>query len=93
MNAEPRLYCYISAMRKLLLMVPLLALLAAALWFAVYTWSSLEGPPLPAFAYWAMAGGIGLSLLIGCGVMALVFYISRHGYDDLPGVEEPRERE
>ena len=29
-----------------------------------------------------MAGGILFSLLLGGGLMALVFYSSRHGYDD-----------
>jgi hypothetical protein len=32
-----------------------------------------------------MAGGILFSLLLGGGLMALVFYSSRHGYDDLSG--------
>ncbi|MEI7805666.1 MAG: hypothetical protein WCI56_10090 [Hyphomicrobiales bacterium] len=72
-------------MRKLIIIVPLFALLAATLWFAVYTWTSLEGPPIPAFGYWAMGGGIVISLIVGCGLMALVFYSSRHGYDDMHG--------
>jgi hypothetical protein len=29
-----------------------------------------------------MAGGVAFSLLVGCGLMALVFYSSRYGYDD-----------
>jgi hypothetical protein len=31
-----------------------------------------------------MALGIIFSLLVGVGLMALVFYSSRHGYDDSP---------
>jgi len=27
--------------------------------------------------------GIVFSLVIGCGLMALMFYSSRHGYDDI----------
>ena len=30
----------------------------------------------------AMTLGIVFSLLVGCGLMTLVFYSSRHGYDD-----------
>lgn len=29
--------------------------------------------------------GIVFSLVVGCGLMALVFYSSRHGYDDAVG--------
>ena len=29
-----------------------------------------------------MAGGVLFSLVVGGGLMALVFYSSRHGYDD-----------
>ena len=70
-------------MRKLIILVPLLALLALALWFAAGTWIHLGGDEIPLYGYVAMGGGILFSLLIGCGLMALMFYSSRHGYDDL----------
>lgn len=69
-------------MRKLALIVPLLALLAYAIWYAARSWTALEGPDMPAGLYVAMGLGIFFSILIGCGLMALVFYSSRHGYDD-----------
>lgn len=70
-------------MRKtLLLMIPLVALLVATLWFAVYAWNRLGGE-VPAYGWAALAGGVVVSLLVGCGLMALVFYSHRHGYDDL----------
>jgi len=31
-----------------------------------------------------MGVGAALSLLVGCGLMALLFYSSRHGYDEPP---------
>ena len=74
-------------MRKLLIVVPLVALLAAAIWFAIYAWTSIEGPPLPAGGYVAMWLGIVFSLVVGCGLMALLFYSSRHGYDTPPQYE------
>ena len=71
-------------MRRLLIIVPLVALLAVALWFAVYSWNAIEGPPIPASGYVAMWLGIVFSLLLGCGLMALLFYSSRHGFDVPP---------
>ena len=71
-------------MRKFLIVVPLLALLVAAVWFAIYSWTAIEGPPIPAGGYLPMWLGIVFSLLVGCGLMALLFYSSRHGYDAPP---------
>jgi hypothetical protein len=62
--------------------VPLLAILAAAFWYAASAWLSLSGPPMPTTGYVALALGVVFSLLIGCGLMALLFYSSRHGYDE-----------
>jgi hypothetical protein len=76
---------YMTAMRKLLVIVPLLALLALSIWFAVAAWIRLGGEPIPFYGYVAIAGGVLFSLLVGGGLMALVFYSSRHGYDDLSG--------
>jgi hypothetical protein len=61
--------------------VVLIALLAAALWYAASSFVA-GGPPMPAIGYLAMAGGIIISLAVGCGLMALLFYSSRHGYDE-----------
>jgi hypothetical protein len=78
-------------MRRLWIIVPLLALLAAAVWFAVYAWSAID-VAMPAWGYAAMAGGILFSLLVGCGLMALVFYSSRHGYDEPGSRQSPQDR-
>ncbi len=69
-------------MRKIAVAAPLLALLAASVWFAYYVWASDEGPPIPTMGYVAMALGVLFSLIVGCGLMVLVFYSSRHGYDE-----------
>jgi hypothetical protein len=66
----------------LALIVALLAMLAVTLWFAAGAWMSIAGPPMPRVGYIAMTLGIVFSLLIGCGLMVLVFYSSRHGYDE-----------
>jgi hypothetical protein len=70
-------------MRKWIAFTPLFALLAAAFWFAGTAWVHLAGPEIPAYGWLAIAGGTFFSLLVGSGLMALLFYSNRHGYDDL----------
>ena len=72
----------LSVLATLAVVVPLLVILAAALWFAAGAWVCVGGPPMPATGYIAMVLGIVFSLIIGCGLMALLFYSSRHGYDE-----------
>ena len=72
-------------MRALLIAVPLLALLAFSVWFAATALVRLGGEPIPLYGYVAIIGGVVFSLLVGGGLMALVFYSNRHGYDDLGG--------
>ena len=64
------------------LVVALLAIFAAAVWYAASAWISISGPPMPAVGYVAMTFGVVISLVVGCGLMALLFYSSRHGYDE-----------
>ena len=64
------------------LVVVLLGLLIAATVFAVRSWTSVEGPPMPEVGYVAMTIGVVFSLLIGIALMTLLFYSSRHGYDE-----------
>ena len=71
-----------DGLRTFLVIIPLVALLAASVWFALYAWTAIEGPPMPVEGHVAMWLGIVFSLVIGCGLMALVFYSSRRGYDD-----------
>ena len=82
---KPRALPYMTAMRKVIVFTPLFALLAAAVWFAGSSWVHLAGAIIPIYGWIAIAGGVAFSLLVGGGLMALVFYSSRHGYDDLSG--------
>lgn len=61
----------------------LLGLLVAA---AAFAYEGLG--PLPTTGYVALALGIVFSLAIGIGLMTLVFYSSRQGYDEPPRHEE-----
>jgi len=45
-------------MRKFAIILPLIALLAIAVWFAIYSWNAIEGPAIPAGGYVAMWLGI-----------------------------------
>ena len=40
---------------------------------------------MPTEGYVALAFGVLFSLVVGCGLMALMFYSSRQGYDDQVG--------
>jgi len=71
-----------SFAKTAVIVVPLLCLLVAAGWFALRAWITISGPSVPAAGYAAMAVGVGFSLVVGCGLMALLFYSNRHGYDE-----------
>jgi len=70
-------------MKSFFLILVLLAVLAATLWWAIYAWNSVD-VEMSIHGYIAMILGIVFSLVIGCGLMALMFYSSRHGYDEPP---------
>ncbi len=67
------------------LVTALLGLLVAAIWWAFSLWTSVETAPMPPELYVALAGGVLFSLVVGCGLMALIFYSHRYGYDDDAG--------
>ena len=69
-------------MKSALVLLLLVALLGLAVWWAVYAWNRID-VEMSIHGYIAMILGIVFSLVIGCGLMALMFYSSRHGYDDI----------
>jgi hypothetical protein len=79
-----------SVLGTVTLVIVLFGLLVAATLFAVRSFTSIEGPPMPQVGYVAMTIGVVLSLLIGFALMALLFYSSRHGYDER-ATGDPRE--
>jgi hypothetical protein len=68
-------------MKTLYVVVPLFALLIGAFWFAASMWQRLVGD-VPLYGWFAIGGGVLFSLALGGGLMALMFYSERHGYDD-----------
>lgn len=67
-----------------LIVVILLVLLGASAWFAYDGLTVGDETAVSDHAYVAMGLGIFFSLLIGVGLMALLFYSSRSGYDEPP---------
>jgi hypothetical protein len=67
-----------------------LCLLLAATLFGVYEgWTAHSGGvEVPDWGYAFLGVGIVFGLVIGCGLMALAFYSSRHGYDEPTVVQQ-----
>ncbi|MCC5995776.1 MAG: hypothetical protein JJU18_05330 [Oceanicaulis sp.] len=65
-----------------LLIVSLGALLAASIALAVWSFMGVD-LQISWHGWLAMALGAGLSLLVGGGLMMLVFHSARHGHDDI----------
>lgn len=79
-------------MKVWLLLITLLIFLVAAIYFSVDVWLDLGDVALGTKGWVALIGGAVLTLALGGGLMALVFYSSRHGHDDAQmGQAEQRE--
>ena len=52
-----------------------------ALWSAVKVWSSMAGVHMSGWGWTFLILGIVVTLALGAGLMALVFYSSRHDMD------------
>jgi hypothetical protein len=63
-----------------LIFAVLLALLAAAILYAVRIWTSVD-TAMSGWGWLFMILGIIVTTALGAGLMALVFYSSRHGMD------------
>jgi hypothetical protein len=60
----------------------MLAILAGAIYTAYQGWNAHGPIDTPASLDIALAFGAVFTLIVGCGLMALVFYSSRRGYDE-----------
>jgi len=61
--------------------VVLLGFLAAAIVYAVHAWNAMSGVQVSPLGWLFMVLGVVLTLLVGGGLMALLFYSSRNNYD------------
>lgn len=61
--------------------IVLLGFLAAAIFYAVHAWTTMSGVAISPLGWLFMALGVIFTIGVGGGLMALVFYSSRHDYD------------
>ena len=61
--------------------IVLLAFLAGAIVYAVQAWNAMGDVQVSTAGWIFMGLGVVVTILVGGGLMALVFYSSRHNYD------------
>ena len=66
------------------ILIVLLLLLAVTFVIIYLGWTLANGTDVPTSGYVAMAFGVIVSLAVGFGLMALIFYSNRKGYDEPP---------
>lgn len=59
----------------------MVGLLVWAAWYAVSSWNAMAGVPISPLGWIFMAMGVVVTFLVGAGLMALIFYSSRHDMD------------
>lgn len=69
-------------MKTVLLVVVWTGLLLAAGGVALHLWLELDDVSLGVHGWLALGLGVGVSLILGVGLMMLVFRSARRGYDD-----------
>jgi hypothetical protein len=67
-----------------MILTVLLAMLSAAIWIGYDIWETTADIPISENGHIAMGVGAALLLLVGCGLMALLLYRSRHRHDEPP---------
>lgn len=70
------------------LVLVLLALLAGTGLVAWWAWQELGDVPIGPQGWLALGLGVTATLALGIGLMWLVFYSSRHGYDERAGRDD-----
>jgi hypothetical protein len=80
----------VSTRNQWLFVAVLAALFIAGIFFCVVVWQSTHS--MPRYGYVIMSGAITLALVAGCGLIALMYYSQRKGYDE-PARSERTPRE
>ena len=70
----------LSAARWFALLV-LAAFFVISLWYAVKVWTSMAGVHMSGFGWLFLVLGVVVTIALGAGLMALVFYSARHDMD------------
>ena len=59
----------------------LVCLFFASLWYAVKVWNAMAGVAMSGWGWLFLSLGVVVTIGLGAGLMALVFYSSRHDMD------------
>jgi hypothetical protein len=78
---------------RLVLLVALGAMLILTGVWAFAIWGASTGVEMGKHGWIALGLGTFFSLLVGCGLMALMFFSSRSGHDDVADPFRQRDRE
>jgi hypothetical protein len=70
----------------LLVILVLVSFLGWALWIMFATWTSVDAE-MSTHAWVALGLGVFFSCLVGFGLMGLMFFSSRRGYDEPPHLD------
>lgn len=68
---------------QIILLTVLGGILVLTMVWAIYVWNASSDAPMDKHGWIALGLGTFFSLLIGCGLMALMFFSSRSGHDEL----------
>jgi hypothetical protein len=68
---------------QFVLLAVLVAILIVTVVWATTVWTSSNDVPMSGHGWIALGLGTLLSLVIGCGLMALMFFSSRSGHDEV----------
>src|SRR5258707_8344389 len=74
-----------------IILIVLLSLLVATSFVVYLGWTLGNGTDVPTSGYAAMAFGVVISLAVGFGLLALLFYSSPKGYDAPPALISPQD--
>lgn len=72
-------------MKALTIIVTLTALLGLAIYGAMDVWGGMESTAISVHGWIALGAGVLVTFALGAGLMFLVFYSNRQGYDDQDG--------
>ena len=59
----------------------LAGLFCVSLWYAVKVWTAMEGVQMSGWGWTFLGAGVVVTIVLGAGLMALVFYSARHDMD------------
>jgi len=80
-----------SKLGQTILVIALLAILILTIVWAISAWNASAGAPMGKHGWIALALGTFFSLVIGGGLMALMFFSSRSGHDEIADPFRPKD--